>query len=76
VLEDVGRNLRRIRRVRDLTQGQVARFVGNGTLLTADNGLTPTSRPVVASIAIVAIRANPAIAITQHLRTHAPLSLQ
>jgi hypothetical protein len=44
----------------------------NGTLVTADNGLTPTSRPFVASVAVVAIPVNPAVAISQHLRTHAP----
>jgi hypothetical protein len=44
----------------------------NGTLVTADNGLTATSRPFVASVAVVAIPVNPALAISQHLRTHAP----
>jgi hypothetical protein len=44
----------------------------NGTLVTADNGLTATSRPLVASVAIVPIPVSPAIAIKQHLRNHAP----
>lgn len=44
----------------------------NGTLVTADNGLTAPSRPLVASVAVLAIPVNPAVAINQHLRTHAP----
>jgi hypothetical protein len=44
----------------------------NETLVTADNGLTTTSRPFVATVAVVAIPVNPAVAISQHLRTHAP----
>ena len=45
----------------------------NGTLVTADNGLTTAaSRPLVASVAVIAIPVNPAAAINHHLRTHAP----
>lgn len=43
MLEDVGRNLRRIRRERDLTQEQVARFVGirQQELSAIERGLRP-----------------------------------
>jgi hypothetical protein len=44
----------------------------NGTLVTADNGLTTTSRPLVASVAIVAIPVNSAIAIKRYVHNHAP----
>ena len=43
-----------------------------GTLVTADNELAPTPRPSVASVAVIAIPVNPAVAIGRHLRTHAP----
>lgn len=44
----------------------------NGTLVTADNGLTLTSRPLVASVLVVGIPVNPAVATSRHLHTHAP----
>jgi hypothetical protein len=44
----------------------------NGTLVTGDNGLTPSSRPLVAAVAAVASSLNAAVAINRHLRTHAP----
>ena len=44
----------------------------NGTLVTADNGLTLSSRPLVASVVVVAVPVNSAVAISRHLHTHAP----
>jgi transcriptional regulator with XRE-family HTH domain len=43
VLEDVGPNLRKLRRERDLTQGQVARFAGlrQQELSAIERGLQP-----------------------------------
>lgn len=43
MLEDVGRNLRKVRRARDLTQGQVARFAGirQQELSAIEHGLQP-----------------------------------
>jgi transcriptional regulator with XRE-family HTH domain len=45
VLEDVGRNFRKLRRERDLTQGQVARFAGlrQQELSAIERGLQPKS---------------------------------
>jgi transcriptional regulator with XRE-family HTH domain len=45
VLEHVGRNLRRLRRERDLTQAQVARFAGirQQELSAIERGLRPKS---------------------------------
>ena len=45
MFEDVGRNLRRLRRERDLTQGQVARFarVRQQDVSAIERGLRPPS---------------------------------
>jgi hypothetical protein len=44
----------------------------DGSLITSDNGVTATSRPLVTNVAALAIYIRPAIAISQGLRPDAP----